>query len=84
MDTFVLENLLDDMHTISTYLEQLRCMDSATMHEAETIAGFHRTLEAAYAAYRRIETVMDELGEQLEAEHTRLDAALTAYQREHS
>jgi hypothetical protein len=81
MDTFAMENLLEDMQTISTCLEQLRRMDSATMPSTESIAAYHRTLEAAYVAFGRIETVIDEICEQLEAEHRRLDAALTEFER---
>jgi hypothetical protein len=68
-DTFALENLLDDLHTISTCLEQLRCMDGAMMHAPENVAAYHRTLEAAYG---RIETVIDGFGQRLEDEHSRL------------
>jgi len=76
MDTQELEQLITDVQTVATSLAQLRRMDSATMQSPESMAAYHHTLEAAYAAYGRIETVIDEIGEQLEAEHTRLDAAI--------
>lgn len=76
MDTLELEQVLDDLRAITNRLAQLRCMDSETLQSPESIAVYHQTLEAAYAAYGRIETVIDEIGEQLEAEHMRLDTAI--------
>ena len=75
MDTLELEQVIDDLRIVTNNLAQLRRMDSATMQSPESITAYHQTLEAAYAAYGRIETAVDEIGEQLEAEHTRLDAA---------
>jgi hypothetical protein len=51
-------------------------MDGATMHTPESITAYHRTLEAIYAAYGRSETIINEIGEQLEAEHSRLDVLI--------
>lgn len=76
MDTLGLEQVLDDLRTVTNCLWQLRHMDDTAMHTPENVAVYHQTLEAAYAAYGRIETVIDEISEQLEAEHTRLDAAI--------
>lgn len=75
MDTPELEQVIDDLRTVTNGLAQLRQMDGTTMHTPESIAVYHQALEVAYAAYGRIETVIDEIGEQLEAEHTRLDVA---------
>lgn len=76
MDTLELEQVIDDLRTVTNCLTQLRHMDGTVMHTSESIATHHQALEAAYAAYGRIETIIDEIGEQLEAEHTRLDTAL--------
>ena len=76
MDTLELEQLITDVQTVATSLAHLRRLDSATMQSPESITVYHQTLEAAYAAYGRIETVVDELGQQLETEHMRLDAAI--------
>ena len=75
MDTLELEQVINDLQAVTNRLAQLRRMDSATMYSPESIAAYHHALEAAYAAYGRIETVIDEIGQQLEAEHMRLDAA---------
>ena len=76
MDTLEREQFITDVQTIITSLAQLRRLDSATMQSSESITVFHQTLEAAYAAYRRTEMMVDELGQQLEMEHMRLDAAI--------
>ncbi|HVB25085.1 MAG: hypothetical protein WCD86_08935 [Ktedonobacteraceae bacterium] len=76
METLELEQVLDDLRTVMNRLAQLRHLNGATMHTPESMAAYHQALEAAYVAYGRIETIIDEIGEQLEAEHTRLDAAL--------
>jgi hypothetical protein len=43
------------------------------------IGAYHRVLEDAYAMYSKIETRVDELGQQLEAEHARLDKGVNKY-----
>ncbi len=40
---------------------------------------YHSILEDAYAAYSKIETRVDELGQELEAEHARLDEGVKKY-----
>jgi hypothetical protein len=59
-DPFELEQMLEDKQILSTRLEQLRCMDSAILQSPESIVVYYRMLETAYAAYGRIETVIDE------------------------
>ncbi len=43
------------------------------------IDAYHSVLEDAYAAFGKIETRVDELGQQLEAEHSRLDKGAKKY-----
>jgi len=40
---------------------------------------YHSVLENVYAAFGKIETRVDELGQQLEAEHARLDEGVKMY-----
>jgi len=76
METLELEQVIDDLRIVINNLAQLRRMDGATLYTPESIAAYHQLLEVVYAAYGRIETAVDELGEELEAEHMRLDATI--------
>jgi hypothetical protein len=40
---------------------------------------YHSVLEEAFTAYGKVETGVDELGQQLESEHTRLDKGVRKY-----
>lgn len=71
--------LLANMRTLSACLEQLREMTGPEMLLSGRIEHYHQLLEDAYAAYGRIETQVDEWGQQLEYEHQRLDKGVKPY-----
>ncbi len=60
--------------TLSALLDELRSMSNADVLSAP----YHPTIEAAYAALAKIETEVDTLGQELEYQHQRLDAARNA------
>ncbi len=74
-----IDELFEPCRTLYTCLEKLRAMEGPEMLLPGRIEIYHNTLEDAYAAYGRIETVVDELGQQLEAEHIRLDKGIEKY-----
>jgi len=51
-------------------------------HVPGSIDQYQSLLEDAYAAYDRVETTVEELGQALEYEHTRLDKAVKQYSEE--
>ena len=70
--------LLTDMRTLSACLKQLGEMTGSEI----LLSGrerYHELLENAYAAYGRVETQVDEWGQQLEYEHQRLDKGVKQY-----
>lgn len=73
MDNF--EALIGALHTLSARLETLRTMERSELRVPGQSDQYRRTLEDAYAAYSRIETAVDELGQELEYHHQRLGAA---------
>ena len=74
-----IENVLETFRTLYTSLEKLRQMEGPEMLLPGRVDVYHSTLEDAYAAYGKIETAVDELGQQLEAEHTRLETGVKKY-----
>lgn len=73
------DRLIVSLHTLYAYLEQLRSMEGPDMLLPGSVEGYHSTVEDAYAAYGSIETTVDELGQQLEVEHRRLDQDVVQY-----
>ncbi len=74
-----IDELFESFRTLYACLEKLRAMEGLEMLLPGRIETYYSTLEDAYAAYGRIETVVDELGQQLEAEHIRLDKGIEKY-----
>ncbi len=68
-----IETLLNDLRTVYAQLEVLRQMSGPEMLLPGRVARSQEVLEEIYAAYSRVETQVDELGQQLEYEHSRLD-----------
>jgi hypothetical protein len=77
MDT--IDELLESFRILSASLEKLRQLEGPEFLLPGSVDDYHRILEDAYAAYGTIETRVDELGQQLEAEHARLDQGVKKY-----
>jgi hypothetical protein len=73
------DELLEAFRTLYANLERLRLMEGPEFLLPGRIGAYHRVLEDAYAMYSNIETRVDELGQQLEAEHARLDKGVNKY-----
>jgi hypothetical protein len=74
-----IEDLLEAFRIVSASLEKLRQIDGPDMLLPGKVEYYHSILEDAYAAYGRVETVVDELGQQLEDEHRPLDEGVRQY-----
>ncbi len=68
-----IEELLESLHTLYVSLEKLRQLEGPEFLLPGRVDGYHGALEDAYTAFGKIETRVDELGQQLEVEHARLD-----------
>ena len=76
-----IEAIIEALHTLSARLETLRAMERSELRLPGQGDQYRRTLEDAYAAYSRIETAVDELGQELEYHHQRLGEAGEADER---
>ncbi|MGH2496551.1 MAG: hypothetical protein ACRDIV_17775 [Ktedonobacteraceae bacterium] len=74
-----IDELLEPLRSFYASLAKLHEMSGPEMLLPGRVETYHSTLEDAYAAYSKIETKVDELGQQLEAEHARLDAGVKKY-----
>lgn len=74
MDT--IDELLESFRILSASLEKLHQLEGPEFVLPGRVDDYHSVLEDAYAAYGNIETRVDELGQQLEAEHARLDGLI--------
>ena len=74
-----IDELLEAFRTLYANLEKLRLMEGPEFLLPGRVVAYHSVLEDAYATYSKIETRMDELGQQLEAEHARLDKGVNKY-----
>lgn len=74
-----IDKLFEPCRTLYACLAKLRAMEGPEMLLPGRIETYHSTLEDASAAYGRRETVVDEVGQQLEAEHIRLDKGIETY-----
>ena len=77
MDT--IDEVLESFRILSASLEKLRQLEGPEFLLSGGVDDYHSILEDAYAAYGNIESRVDELGQQLEAEHTRLDIGVKKY-----
>ena len=73
------DELLESFRILYASLEKLRLMEETEFLLPGRVDDYHSVLEDAYAAYGKIETRVDELGQQLEAEHARLDKGVKKY-----
>jgi hypothetical protein len=74
-----IEEVLVALRVVYANLEQLRLMDGPEFLLPGRVDAYHRALEDAYVAYNKVETTVDQLGQQLEAEHAQLDAGVKKY-----
>ena len=74
-----IDDLLESFRALFASLGKLRLMEGPEFLLPGRVDAYHRALEDAYTAYSKIETRVDELGQQLEAEHARLDAGVKRY-----
>jgi hypothetical protein len=74
-----IEELLEAFRTLYASLEKLRQLEGPEFLLPGRIDAYHSLLEDAYAAFGKIETRVDELGQRLEAEHSRLDRGVQKY-----
>jgi hypothetical protein len=74
-----IEELLEAFRTLYANLEKLRQLEGPEFLLPGRVDAYHDLLEDAYAAFGKIETRVDELGQQLEAEHARLDTGVKKY-----
>ncbi len=74
-----IEALIEAPHTPYARLKTLRNMEEVDLLLPNRIEQHCRILEDAYAAYTKIETAVDELGQKLEYQHTRLEEGVKKY-----
>ncbi len=74
-----IDELLESIRTLYASLEKLRRLEGPEFLLPGRVDAYHDVLEDAYAAFEKIETRVDELGQQLEAEHARLDKGVKTY-----
>ena len=74
-----IDELLESFRTLSASLEKLRQLEGPEFVLPGRVDAYHDVLEDAYTAFGKIETRVDELGQQLEAEHARLDKGVKTY-----
>jgi hypothetical protein len=74
-----IETLIEALHSLYASLEKLRNFEGPEFLLPGRIEQYHSALEDAYAAYGKIETTIDELDQELDYHHTRLDKAVKQF-----
>ncbi len=74
-----IDALIEALRTVYTSLEQLKSIEGPEFHAPGSIDQYQSLLEDAYAAYDRVETTVEELGQALEYEHARLEKAVKQF-----
>jgi hypothetical protein len=74
-----IEVLIETLHTFLARLDRLRNLEGPEFLLPAKVEQYHNTLEDAYAAYGKVETAVDALGQELEHQHVRLDKAVKQY-----
>lgn len=77
-----IDTLMEALRTVYANLEKLKSIAGPELHVPGSIDQYQSLLEDAYAAYDRVETTVEELGQALEYEHARLDQAVEQYGEE--
>ena len=74
-----MDTLIEVLHTVYTSLERLRSIAGPELQVPGSIDQYQSLLEDAYTAYDRVETTVEELGQTLEYEHTRLEQVVKQF-----
>ena len=74
--------LIEALRTVYSCLEKLKSIEGPELNVPGSIDQYLSLLEDAFAAYDRVETTVDELGQALEYEHARLNKAVKRYGEE--
>ena len=77
-----IDALIETLRTLYAYLEKLKTIEGPEFLVPGSVDQYHSLLDDAYATYSKVETTVDELGQELEYEHSRLDNALKRYSQE--
>ena len=77
-----IDALIEALRAVYAGLEKLKSIEGPEFRIPGSIEQYQSLLEDAYAAYDRVETTVEELGQALEYEHTRLDQAVKQYGEE--
>ena len=70
-----IDTLIEALRRVYTSLERLKSIVGPELQVPGSIDQYQSLLEDAYTAYDRVETTVEELGQALEYEHTRLEQA---------
>ncbi len=73
------DDITQAWHTFQSLLDELRSIPTEDMGLPDARAQVRHLLDDAYTALTRIETELDELGQELEAQHQRLGTAMEPY-----
>lgn len=74
-----IDALIETLRTVYAYLEKLKTIEGPEFLVPGSIDHYQSLLEDAYAAYDRVETTIEELGQALEYEHARLEQAVKQF-----
>ncbi len=75
----LIEALTEALRVFYANLEKLRAMEAPELLLQGRVKQYQSILEDAFAAYGKVETTIDEFGQELEYEHVRLDNAVKQY-----
>jgi hypothetical protein len=74
-----MDTLIQALRTVYTGLERLKNIAGPELQVPGSIDQYQSLLEDAYAAYDRMETIVEELGQALEYEHARLEQVVKQF-----
>ena len=74
-----IDTLIEALRTVYARLETLKSIQGPEFQTPGSIDQYQSLLEDAYAAYDRVETTVEELGQALEYEHARLEKAVKQF-----
>ena len=74
-----IETIIEALHGLYASLETLRSVEGPELLLPGKIESCRSTLEDASTAYAKIETAVDEWGQELEYQHLRLDEGVKKY-----
>lgn len=74
-----IDTLIQALRSVYASLEQLKSIAGSQLQVPGSVDQYQSLLEDAYAAYDRVETTVEELGQALEYEHTRLEQVVKQF-----